>query len=254
MINFFENIEIDDELYNENHIYRRYYIDSKPTKYIISNYGEVYSEITKKFLKPSIASHGYYNVNLYVDGHKFTKTIHTMVAETFIPVRMEWEIIVNHKDGNKLNNYYKNLEWCTYSHNNKHAIENGLNSKPPTGNGEKNPFSKYTDSQIENVCKLMEKGYKNTQIIEITGIPRDTIVDIRLGRSHTHISSKYNIPKDTISQNKEIRDKIKKYIIESGDTDLKHILSTLNIENTDKYRRMVKYILRYYLKIERFND
>lgn len=34
--------------------------------------------------------------------------------------------IVNHKDGNPKNNYYKNLEWTDYSGNNYHAVNNGL--------------------------------------------------------------------------------------------------------------------------------
>ena len=34
--------------------------------------------------------------------------------------------IVNHKDGNKLNNNYENLEWCDISKNTQHAYNNDL--------------------------------------------------------------------------------------------------------------------------------
>ena len=35
--------------------------------------------------------------------------------------------IVNHIDGNKHNDFYKNLEWCSYSENALHAFKNNLN-------------------------------------------------------------------------------------------------------------------------------
>ena len=34
--------------------------------------------------------------------------------------------IVNHIDGNKMNNHYTNLEWCNISMNTQHAYDNGL--------------------------------------------------------------------------------------------------------------------------------
>lgn len=35
--------------------------------------------------------------------------------------------VINHIDGNKLNNSLDNLEWCTYKHNIVHSFKKGLN-------------------------------------------------------------------------------------------------------------------------------
>ena len=40
----------------------------------------------------------------------------------------ELRTVVNHLDGNPLNNWYENLEWTTYSGNNYHAVNTGLRS------------------------------------------------------------------------------------------------------------------------------
>ena len=52
-------------------------------------------------------------------------SLHQLIAQTFIP-NPENKPIVNHIDGNTLNNCVSNLEWCTQSENMQHAIRTGL--------------------------------------------------------------------------------------------------------------------------------
>lgn len=51
------------------------------------------------------------------------KYIHRIVGEKFVPNPFNHPTI-DHIDGNKLNNHYRNLEWVTYSENCKRAIAN----------------------------------------------------------------------------------------------------------------------------------
>ena len=53
--------------------------------YSVSNLGNVMNNKTGKILKPGLNDHGYYNVNLYKDIIPFSKRIHKLVGETFIP-------------------------------------------------------------------------------------------------------------------------------------------------------------------------
>lgn len=105
--------------------------------YQVSNYGNIKSKerYTKqrnginlrkeKMLKLQTDSKGYKYVRLYNSKGYKTKKVHRLVAETFIP-NLENKSQVNHIDGNKQNNYFLNLEWCTDLENKHHAIKNGL--------------------------------------------------------------------------------------------------------------------------------
>lgn len=66
---------------------------------------------------------GYLKVKLSKNGKAKTFRVHYLIAITFLDKKGE---CINHKDGNKINNNVENLEWVTYSENNKHAYDNGL--------------------------------------------------------------------------------------------------------------------------------
>lgn len=85
--------------------------------------GKVYNTITKKYLEGSIGEHGYRYYRLSKNGKKKMVYAHRLVAETYIP-NPDNLPVVNHKDGNKLNNNVSNLEWVTYSENTKHWRQN----------------------------------------------------------------------------------------------------------------------------------
>lgn len=116
---------------NFNHVaYYHVPIKGYEGLYEIDEFGNVYSVIQnnsrrKGIIKPFINSSGYLRINLYDNGGKSKKHyIHRLVANAFIsnPDHLK---IVNHKDCNKLNNHYSNLEWCTQSQNVNHSYENG---------------------------------------------------------------------------------------------------------------------------------
>lgn len=93
--------------------------------YLVDIEGNVYNINTNKLLKGSIGEHGYKYYRLSKDGKKKMFYAHRLVAEAFLPNPNNFTI-VNHIDGNKLNNNILNLEWTTQSDNMLKAHQNGL--------------------------------------------------------------------------------------------------------------------------------
>lgn len=110
------------------------YIKGYEGLYLISNFGNGESLRERKVpLKPLKNKDGYlYFILTDKDGKRHTCYIHRLVANAFVanddPVT---KTEINHKDQNKNNNRFDNLEWCDRDYNLKYGdcIERGRKAR-----------------------------------------------------------------------------------------------------------------------------
>lgn len=94
--------------------------------YEISTLGNI-RNTRGKLLHPFKLNSGYLAIKVTVQNKSYHFLIHRLVLETFKPYQIQdKKITVNHKNCDKTDNRLENLEWMTYSENNRHAMNNGL--------------------------------------------------------------------------------------------------------------------------------
>lgn len=148
--------------------------------YFISNYGNL--KRNNKFLKKRIDKYGYCRYALSKKQKPKSFMSHRLVLLSFVG---ESNLLVNHKDGNKLNNYIENLEYCTNSENVKHAYQIGLIHGRK---GESHHFKKLKDSDILTIRSLIEKSLlSNADIARFYDVSTATISLIKNKKHWGHI-------------------------------------------------------------------
>lgn len=123
------------------------------SNYQVSSKGNVRNKKNKKLLKSFTQQcHNYLTVTLYNDQkEKFTKCVHRLVAETFLP-NPENHNEVNHKNMDTHSNFVENLEWCDHSWNMQHRINR---------NSRVGKFDPKTDELLEIYKDLKEAVEQN---------------------------------------------------------------------------------------------
>lgn len=180
-------------------------------KYAVTRDGRVYSLRSGRFLSTNKMAGNYRAVTLSQDGTRQEFTIHRLVAlayltddcnfNTYNNVSVEY-LVVNHLDANTLNNNVSNLEWTTQKKNVQHSVNLG-NYKTI------NEYRALNDEIIHYVCSLLEKGSRNKDIQELTGLSQNTISGIKSGKHYGDITEEYDFRK-VPSSNRISEDKVLK--------------------------------------------
>jgi hypothetical protein len=160
------------------------------------------AKIQGKVMKPHLNKDGYYTLHLRKleeprKGFLVSRLVAQMFCTGYSP-----ELQANHKDSNRVNNYYKNLEWITLQENLEHANIYGAGRRIKEDIAAKAralKLQRKTDAQIASVL-----GLGNTTVYHLTAhlgidlrrIPAETIEAMQLrrwalGETYTQIAKHF---------------------------------------------------------------
>lgn len=136
-------------------------------QYLVSEKGDILNVKRNKLRKHDINKKGYKWLKLQNFNKKWL--VHRLVATLFIP-NPDNKPQVNHKDGNKLNNHYSNLEWCTNYENHLHSYKLGRQS----------PNIKLSKEQV---LHIINSSVKAKELALQYNISTEAIYALRKGRN-----------------------------------------------------------------------
>lgn len=185
-----------------------YEIDRNGNVYSLPKQEGFYFRETYKKIATYIDYKGYKCCKLVLNGKVKIEKIHRLVAKVFIP-NPENKPQVNHIDGDKLNNNINNLEWCTASENQIHAVKTGL--RIPTSKMRSNGKDRMKEIHKNNKhihCKeIVQINKNNNEIIKVfpsiksaseyVGTPDSNIISVLKGKSITAGGYKWKYLKES---------------------------------------------------------
>lgn len=162
--------------------------------YLCDKYGNIYNKKGHK-LRTFCGNDGYKEVELSggcknKNGNnvRYKVKVHIIVATLFVTKKYSLEKLeVNHIDNNRMNSYYKNLEWVTHKENIQYCIKQNRN-KPIKCKGSDNVKSKLFEDDVLIIRKLYEDKISPKDIhLKYNYISYNSILSIIKRRTWKHI-------------------------------------------------------------------
>ncbi len=141
--------------------------------------------------------------------------LHVIIADCWIPNSDENKTQVNHKNGIKSDYNISNLEWCTPSQNQRHAVSSGLK-------GQRSELynSTLSDDQVHLICQRLEDGWLVKDLADLFNVSKDIIRKVKAGDTYFTIRNMYNIPH--------------KYIADLSESTVRWVCERINEGISDK--------------------
>lgn len=230
--------EIDEEMVAKEVFVSLSYLGEKCKDYSVSQYGRVKHQLKDSYrlISGSVHEDGY----IFVTIGGIQRPIHRLVAYVFHNEEYKEGLVVNHKDGNKMNNFAENLEWVTQSENIKHSVVNNL--QPKTYNTYK---GKFNEKQRNEIKELWDSGkMSKRKIAEKYGVSHTCINNIINDKYsyYEYLNSYNDIAIPLVDSLNELRDM---YMRENDEEKKKNIWYTILMLLPESYNQKRTVMLNY---------
>jgi hypothetical protein len=143
--------------------------------YWISEGGRLFSEHSDGLLGGYVGPNGYL---YYTFRDKSRHYAHRLVATKFVKGFYP-HLVVNHKDHDKLNNHYTNLEWVTQAANVEHSYTNSQRNRPKSYNHSRSKLS------AEQACAIYVSKKSVSQLAKEYSVDWNVVSGIKKGVRYT---------------------------------------------------------------------
>lgn len=188
--------------------------------YTVHSNGDIFNKNGHK-ISTQLTNSGYLIAHLYVKNTRIAHAVHRIVATLFV-LNPHDKKLVNHKDGNKINNDYSNLEWATASENIKHAFANGLMNE--TAKKAKERMTAIGNKYGINNGKALSasKGNFSGVVESLNIISGETITHTSIRAAGKHVNAAHN----SVSRSIKNKKPLKGYLFKLIPTNQTSLLST----------------------------
>ena len=224
--------------------WRRIIIDDVVTPYIISDKGIIMNDATGEFMLMTLDKDNYPTVKLFVNGEETVYKVHRLCCEAFNSNPFNYPE-VDHLNRNHWDISKENLEYVTGRENLKRLHKLREIEKAHLCNYDKVAYerTKYTESQILQVCLRLLNNEKVSKISNKTSVDERTIYLIKAGKIWKNISCYFSFDNDGIFDQETLKEIY--YYFDNGYTN-KAILNILDIKYDNYFEEILNKIRNEY--------